>query len=471
MVNLRKIKKSLKHAGILLLLGVLLSGLFVGLDLGQRVTQFLSKATGRKAKLVIDVDKKLGTMPRPWENLAQGGEETGGMMGKVVTPVKKLAPKYIRLDHIYDYYDVVNKDSGQLIFNWKKLDAEVEAILATGAKPFLALSYIPVGLGPSIVDPPHDWYDWQVIVRETVQHYSGTKSKNINNVYYEVWNEPDLFGGYKTYGDKNYLEMYRRSAIGASEAKNVNQFKLGGPATTGMYPAWIESLYIFCKDNNLKLDFVSWHRYSPDEKDFKTDLQNFNDIFERHPELALKERVISEWGFDPENNAGYDSDYASAHAVAVVREILGGVHKAFMFEIMDGKSPEGKPFWGRWGLMTHDSHGLQLKPRYYALEWLNELGTTRLHIDGEGSWVKAIAAENGKEIQIYIVNFDSYGNHSEAVPVTIKNLKPGKYTVMKEWLQGGVDQQQVTITSGTWVDQILMSTNKILRIKFLPDNS
>jgi len=464
-----KVKRFFKKLqGLKGLIGVslLVVGLVIGLDLGQKVTQFFSEATAKKAEIVVQVDKNLGRLPRPWEYLGQGGEETGGMIGKTITQIKPLKPKYIRIDHIYDFYQVAQRTDQGLQIDFSRLDLEVEAILQTGAKPFLALSYMPPGLAVDIISPPYDWGDWQQLVKATIEHYSGKQNKNIQDVYYEVWNEPDLFGSYKMGGERSYLEMYRRASWAAEAAANAQPFKLGGPATTGMYTGWLENLYKASRDEGLRLDFVSWHRYSLDLKDFKNDVEWFSNLSNRYPELALKERVLSEWGPDPENNPAYDNQIGAAHMMAVMQEIMGGIHKAFVFEIMDGKDPQGKNFWGRYGLISHESSGLISKPRYLMIEWLNQLGETRLALNGEGSFVKGIAASNNnnKEVQIYLVNYDKYNSHWETVPVTVKNLKPGNYQVIKQKLNDSQQISPLTITSGTYVTSEILKPNEVLRI-------
>lgn len=454
-------------------LGILIGGLILGMDLGTKVSQLMSEATGAKADIMVDLSKKQQIMPEPWKNLAQGGEESDGMIGKTVRQVKKLSPNYIRIDHVYDYYEVVSKNNNQLSFNFSKLDKEIESILLTGAKPMLALSYMPSSLGPEITGLPDNWDDWQGLVRATINHYSGKKNKNIENIYYEVWNEPDLFGGFKTSGSKNYLEMYRRSALAAAQVKNVQPFKIGGPATTGMYKNWIAALLKMTAEENLRLDFVSWHRYSTDTKDFSDDVKEINKLVQKYPQLALKEKIISEWGFDSENNQGYDTQLGAAHMIAAIREMLGGAHKAFLFEIMDGKDPGGKTYWGRHGLLTHSIHGLQVKPRYKAFEWLNQIGKTRLFLTGEGSWVKGIAALDNQTIQVFLVNYDIQGTHHEAVPIVIKNLTPGKYLVVKDKFEGSLSKSEVTITQGTWTGQVFLGPNEIVKVllKKLPEAS
>jgi len=144
--------------------------------------------------------------------------------------------------------------------------------------------------------------------------------------------------------------------------------------------------------------------------------------------------------------------------------MLGQVHKAFNFEVMDGKDPQGQTFWGRYGLLSHHSTGLQPKPRYDLLLWLNQLQGQRLGVSGEGSWVKAIAVASGSTIQVYLVNYDSRGAHQEAVPVIITNLTPGSYQASYEWFKGRTQTKAIVITSGTFSDQVILRPNDIVRV-------
>src|SRR3990170_5874572 len=73
---------------------------------------YLPRAFAVKADIVVDVLKTSGPFPDRWKALAQGGEESGvRMLENVVSQVSGLYPKYIRLDHIYDFYEVVSRDS------------------------------------------------------------------------------------------------------------------------------------------------------------------------------------------------------------------------------------------------------------------------------------------------------------------------------------------------------------------------
>ena len=240
----------------------------------QTVT-LISRAVGSPASVVVDAKMPLGPVTTDFYHaFSQGGEESTDMLAPILAETKALKPKVIRLDHLYDHYDVVGGGSGNLSFSWDKLDAAVNTILATGAKPLLALSFMPKNIARdgSIINPPNNWDDWAVVVQKTIEHYSGRGGKNLSGVYYEVWNEPDLaqFGSWKLSGDKNYLTLYRYAAIGAGNARGVNTFYLGGPATTGLYKNWIIALV----KSGSRLDFLSWHSYLSDPKRYNQDQRN-----------------------------------------------------------------------------------------------------------------------------------------------------------------------------------------------------
>ena len=413
--------------------------------------KLVGKASGQPANLVFNIEGVLGKMPIPWRNLAQGGEEAKDMIAGVIPEVRALKPEYVRIDHIYDAYKVVSRNGGQLVYDWSRLDGAVASIMATGAKPFLSLSYMPEVIAKDdMVSPAKDWNEWGQVVGATIQHYSGVNEKNIDGVIYEVWNEPDLFGGYKTYGDKNYLDMYAASARAAANVRGTNLFEIGGPATTGLYQNWLERLIKFVDANSLRMDFISWHKYTTDLEQFEKDVQSARSWAENIPALVNLKFYVTEWGFDSENNKGYDERSGAIHFLAASRIMVSAVDRAFVFEIKDG--PGAEKYWGRWGLLTHEKYGVpEKKPRYKAIEFINGLYPYRLSVSGEGSWVKSLATTNDDgDIKILVANYDPKGSHVEAVPMTLENLPKGEFTVTRQNFMGKSRTLNVATSSAIW---------------------
>ena len=451
-------KSEMIKGSVPLLLGIII--IVVVVLVIPNAVRYIGKASGTPANLRINYEGVVGKMPTPWRNLAQGGEEPKEMMAGVVAQTKALRPEYIRLDHIYDAFKVVSRKDGQLSYDWTGLDGAVRTILATGAKPFLSLSYMPEAIGTGdIISVARDWAEWGAVTQATIEHYSGRGAMNIEGVIYEVCNEPDLFGSFKTYGDKNYLEMYSASARAANRATNVNRFEIGGPATTGLYQNWLERLIKYVDANNLRMDFMSWHRYSYDLEQFEKDAKQARAWAEKIPALVNLKFYVTEWGHNSEVDKGYDSKFGAIHTIAGSRVMMGGVDRAFVFEVKDG--PGEEKYWGRWGLLTHEKFGPpEKKPRYYAIDFLNSLGNIRLSVAGEGSWIKAIAStDNNGNIKLMIVNYDSKGTHTESVPVLFENLPKMNFKFTRRDFLGATRTQQVATSEANWKSTELFSPN------------
>lgn len=438
-----------KLKNILFLIIIIIS-VPVSIYLLSQKTSFFQKASGQPANLVIDASNMIGGKSESWRNLAQGGEERGRQLLSVIDKVRVLRPNYIRIDHIFDYYTEA------------ELDEVVKDIVSTGAKPFIALSYMPPAMSKSgdVTDLPNDWGAWENLIQKTVERISGRSGLNINNVYYEVWNEPDLFGKFKTSGSKNYLELYSHTVRGATRAGNVNSFKIGGPAITGFYENWLSRLVSFTTDNNLRLDFLSWHRYSKDLADYEEDLNNALHYNE--------ELVITELGPNSENDKVYDGNFSALHMIATTALMEGKIDKIFNFEIKDGVGPEKN--WGRWGMLTHEKWGTpEIKPRYRAMQFLNNLiGGGNLQLDGQGSWVKAIAKRDNNKIKILIVNYDNYGKHTEAVPLKVTNLPSNNFTLKRIDFNGTTSSVPMIVENNTWETLLSFDPNtaSIMELSF-----
>ncbi len=410
--------------------------------------QFFSRAAAIKANIIVDVTKTSGPFPARWKALAQGGEEAGvRMLEPVVAQVSELYPSFIRLDHIYDFYDVVSRDpSGGLKFNFDKLDQTVCDIYHTGAKPFFSLGYMPPVMSDdgTLIGKPKSWAEWSLLVQKTIERYSGQTTVlpcgNLDgfwrtDIHYEIWNEPDLetFGKWKYLGGKSYPELYLHSAKGANAAQGTFSFKLGGPVTTALYKNWIQKFLDYVSVNNLKLDFISWHHYSKKTNDYTDDIIKLNKWLSessRYDRFKNLERIISEWGYDSEKNPIADTEVGAAHTLASIRNFVNAdIDSAFLFEIKDGVSPS-------WGILDHQGNK---KPRWYALQMLNALNGNQIIVEGEGTFVTALASKNADKISLVLTNYDQDGRNTEAVPVVFKNLTPGKYSLTKTYLNGKKD--------------------------------
>jgi beta-xylosidase len=428
------------------------------------IAVLLTRASGIPANIVIDTKVTLEPLSLNFYHaFSQGGEESGNMLQPVAQEILALKPKIIRLDHLYDYYNVVGKNGGQLTFNWTALDSVVDTILATGAKPLFALSYMPSAIAKdgNIINPPNDWNEWAQVVQKTIEHYSGYSAKNLNGIFYEVWNEPDSaqFGGWKYSGDKSYITLYQYASIGAKNAQNVNAFSLGGPATTGLYKSWILALV----NSGARIDFFSWHTYQADPKKFEKDQQDIASWLLPYPNISLLPTLITEFGFTQEKSPAYGTTYAAAHTAAVVRQLIsGGPAFVFSFQLKDGP---GQPENTGWGLITHEDNGKKPKPRYYIYSFLDTMAGTGISLSGEGTWVTGFASRKDNTVRVMLVNFDPSGTHSETVPVTFTNLDPGVYSYHQKFFLGTDVTLTETATTSALMKKIFMPATSVVLLE------
>ena len=437
----------------LTLITLLLVTLPLTVPLAQRAWKILTGASYETASIVVDASQPQGALKRTWDGVAQGFEKTAGQdfrMSSVSNLMRNVGVKYVRIDHIYDGYDVVSRVDGRLVYNWGKLDAMVGDILSAGATPYFSLSYMPSAISRGdILDFPNNWGEWGQVAAATVGHYSRDYRGGLNNVIYEVWNEPDLFGGWKMGGSKNYVPLYSTAASAASGVKGVKPFKIGGPATTGFYPAWVTGFYDKL-DENVRIDFFSWHRYSANVEDFVQDATAAKTMMETRISRS-QNLYISEWGVNPERSSAYDGRWAGAHFLAVNNALVDtGIDLALAFEVMDGAPADKGQFHGGWGMVTNPKFGpVARKPRFQAWEMLTKLSGERLALIGNGTYVTALSAldANGT-VRVLAVNYDPAGKHDEVFPVNIIGLLDGVYAVSEQYLSGRTLNTEATAVDG-----------------------
>jgi hypothetical protein len=426
--------------------------------LGQRAVELITGATFIPANLVVATDQPARPIRPIWRGVSQGHEMADQSLSTAVPYLKRINTTYVRIDHIYDGYDVVSRQDGRLVYNWAKLDQAVSEIVSAGALPYFSLSYMPSAISKSdILDVPKSWGEWGQVVAATVGHYSRDYHGGMSNVIYEVWNEPDLFGSWKMYGDKNYTTLYSTASNAAVGVKGTKSFKIGGPATTGLYTAWIDGFYKKL-DSSVRIDFFSWHRYAADLETFISDAQIARDQIA--PQISRSQDLyISEWGVNPERGSGYDTRWGAAHLLAVFSVLEDtAVDMAMPFEVQDGVQGD-KQFHGGWGMLTNPKYGTVVpKPRFTALEMLNTLKGNKLAVSGQGEFVRGLAAvdETGA-IRVMAVNYDKAGKHQEVFPLTLTGLSDVSYRISERYLSGRTTTNELVPQGGIIRRDVVLS--------------
>ena len=110
--------------------------------------------------------------------------------------------------------------------------------------------------------PPKDYEKWAEICCRIAEHYTGGWADGFHwgksMKYWEVWCEPNewkLWSG----TPEEYFHLYEVTA--RKFAERVPELRLGGPCWGGCNLEMIENFLIFCRERDLKLDFVTWNQY------------------------------------------------------------------------------------------------------------------------------------------------------------------------------------------------------------------
>ncbi len=390
-----------------------------------------------------------------WQNLAQGGEETDNMILPVLESARALSPKVIRIDHVFDYYGVY-LSPGQ--YDFSRLDTIVNSILYTGATPMFSLSYIPDNMAKDTSGQPQNWSDWNDLITATARHYS--VDKKIDGVFYEVYNEPDLFGGWHYAKSPNYTTLFINTSTAISTGAGTSTYFIGGPATTDLYSNWIESLLKTAQANSLKLDFLSFHHYSPTINSFLTHAATIKNILSKYPRFRHLSIFITESGPTSQLDPIYTSPISAYHLLSLITQTYTSFDKIFTFELVDGPNHNG------WGILPHPSATNQSpRPRYQALQFLNQLSGQQLTVSGNGSFVSALASRQADTIQILLVNYDPAANHHETTPLIIRNIDPGTYTLTTTDFSGQSYQKTIS-TTFAYRDQVYLPPNTAQILEF-----
>ncbi len=307
--------------------------------------------------------------------------------------------------------------TGQLrkIYNFSNVDAIYDFFLSVGLQPYVELSFMPESLASSQqrifryqanISPPADMDEWVDLVSAFVDHLIDRYGiEEVQQWYFEVWNEPDLKDVFWTGTQQDYFELYGHTA---NAIKAIHpDLKVGGPSTSKNL--WIDEFLAYCSAANAPVDFVSTHHYCADAS-----LETGQTLFDiawrgqaalREDALTVRRQVhesafknlevhYTEWNVSPchEDRFGKDSEFNAVFVLQTLKD-LNGVSDVYSYwtisDIFEESGPGLLPFSGKYGLVNR--HGLP-KPVFHAYRFLSQMFDQALPVDDDG-WVTR--SENG----------------------------------------------------------------------------
>ena len=359
-------------------------------------------------EIVIDPSAASRPFPHFWEQIFGSGRAILSLRESYRHDLRAMrnstAIQYVRFHAIFhDEVGVYSEDSaGQPVYNWSYVDQIYDGLLENGVRPFVELSFMPRALAASeaphafwykpLPSPPISYEKWGELVyqfaKHLVEHYG---SAEVEQWYFEVWNEPNIDFWTGQPKQATYFELYDHAARALKRADP--RLRVGGPATA--QAAWVDAMIAHAVDNNVPLDFVSTHVYANDSAE---DVFGTDEVISRHDMVARAARKVYDqvkasprpqipiyWS---EYNASYknepdvtDSAFMGpwlANNIANCDGLTAAMSYWTFSDVFEEQGVETTPFYGGFGLMAE---GGIPKPAFNAFAMLHRLGDRRIQPD------------------------------------------------------------------------------------------
>jgi xylan 1,4-beta-xylosidase len=230
----------------------------------------------------ITIDASAPTRPFPhfWEQMFGSGRAVLSLRDSYRRDLKTVKEAtnfgYVRFHAILDdeigvYHEDAN---GEPVYNFSYMDQIYDGLLESHVRPFVELSFMPRELAANLTphsfwykplpSPPKDPQKWSTLIQAFTQHLIDRYGKSeVEQWYFEVWNEPNIDFWNGTPKQPTYFALYDVTARAIKQLDG--KLRVGGPATA--QAAWVDDFLAHCAANHVPFDFVSSQIYCNENPD------------------------------------------------------------------------------------------------------------------------------------------------------------------------------------------------------------
>jgi xylan 1,4-beta-xylosidase len=395
-----------------------------------------------RSTLSIHADQPTGPLEAWRHGLSYGGITPDPLPDAVVEGTRALSPRLVRI-FIQEFFRI-NPRPG--VLDWSRLDPYMDALARTGARVAAAITLKPPSLFPAVnhsIWRPNDVKEWQRIIGALVNRYSVERPLV---THWEVGNETDIgeSGGspFLIPDPGAYTEFYRMTIPAILDVFSAG--RVGGPASCWVDNEPLPGFAERCRDDGIRLDFLSWHHYGDDPARHAGGVERGRTIAATFPGKP-PELMVTEWSkaFEPVSveEAAFAPRRAALTAATLLAFIDAGLDWSFYYHLWDQacKPADFQPFFSESGVENMLVHwnesphrfgvfgvGGEVRPQYFVFQALGRMGDERLEVTPGSDPIRVLAARAQGRVSALIVNWSPDPNEHRLVTVQFSGLQPGR---------------------------------------------
>ena len=295
----------------------------------------------------VDASKTAGVLAHSWNYIgydecnythSPGGIALIDKFGHLEKPYYMRAHHMLCTGICHGFYkwgssNVYNEDkNGDPIYDFTTIDLMMDTWLSHNCKPFFELGFMPRDLADpreaengkdyrntygSVTEyqlrgwcqPPKDYGKWYDLIYRILVHLRDRYgAAELDQWYFELWNEPDIFYWHGSVEEYCKLFDYTEAAIHAA----LPSARFGGPATTGTYDpnggasrflrAFLDHVKngtnFFSGRQGTRIDFISFHTKGGGYSFDKLAEKQIPSVKALLANVLVQTDIIKEYGYD-----------------------------------------------------------------------------------------------------------------------------------------------------------------------------
>ena len=273
---------------------------------------------------------------------------------------------------------------------------------------------------------PTDFEKWADVCVNIIRHYTEgwANGFHYNVEYWEIWNEPDNPVFWENGTMQQYFELY---ACTAKKIKALNpSLKVGGPALALLDESGLifaEKFLAYVKENNLPLDFFSYHAVNQSVDEIVYRAERIQQIV---AESGLQVELIQDgWNCidehgDERTRFDHNRDAQGTAYGAAIMAVMqaNGVDASLNYDLAYSSQYSNLMNW----------FGDIEKP-YYSLKAYKKVYDLGTEVESKGYGVYITAARNGEKAAILVTNYDAETTRCEILFKEFGPCKAEYYTL------------------------------------------